>query len=459
MRLRNTLVLAFLFVLLAAYVYFFELQKTKEKTEKLLNLKEEEVEAIILNYPQLEVRLQRKAPGRWKITHPLEVAADEATVGSILSALNSIEVKRTLEEKPSAADLKNYGLDSPEVKVLISLRNGVALPPVFVGGKTPIGNSVYVRRGPEAAVLLTDASLRFNLEKKLNDFRNKKIIEFTEEAVKQLLLRGAKGDFDLSKKGEDWYIDRPKFYRADQSEIKGLLSTIRSMSAQDFIEDSPPELKKYGLDKPRLKVTVFMGEEEGYRQILFGNNREGKGEVYLVSDPKGTVYTVPESVWSQLGKDLTALRDKEILSVRPDQVARLQITTPKESLALGKGEKEEWKVEAPKKGKARQGLVSDYLTLLSHLRAKGFAEDEAKDLKKYGLDTPSVKIAVADKDGKNLGTLLLGSQTGTEYYAVREGSPTVYTIDEFSYNQLNKQLSDFLEEEKKASAAPGKTKK
>lgn len=312
MRLRNTLVLAFVFLLLAAYVYFFELPKNpKEKNEKLLNFKQEEVEGVILNYPQLEIRLHREFPGRWKTTRPLEAAADEAAVGAILSALNSIEIKRTVEEKPSAADLKNYGLDSPEVKVLISLRNGAALPPVSVGGKTPVGNSVYVRRGAEAAVFLTDASLRSNLEKKLNDFRDKQILEFKQEAVKQLLLRGAKGDFDLSKKGEDWYIDRPKLYRADQSEIQGLLSTLRSMSAQDFIEDSPPDLKKYGLDKPRLKVAVYMGEAEGHREVLFGNKREGKDEVYLVSDPKGTVYAVYESVLRQLEKDLDALRDKK----------------------------------------------------------------------------------------------------------------------------------------------------
>ena len=160
----------------------------------------------------------------------------------------------------------------------------------------------------------------------------------------------------------------------------------------------------------------------------------------------------------QLEKDLTVLRDKEILSVPRDQVAKLQITTPKETLVLAKGEKDEWRVEAPKKGVAKQPVVSDYLTLLSRLRAKGFADDEAKDLKKYGLDSPAVKISAAAKDGKIVETLLVGNKTGIEYYAAREGNPTVYTIDEFSYNELNKQLTDFLEQEKKESPAPGKTR-
>lgn len=313
MRLRNTLLLAVFLIILGAYVYFFELQKASTgKSERLLDFKEEEAQSLVLTYPDQEIRLQRNPHGRWRLVHPLEAAADESAVGAILAALDTSDVKRTVEEQPSEADLRSYGLDQPEVKVLLSLRDGIALPPVFIGGRTPVGGSVYVRRGGVASVLLTDASLK-----------------------------------------------------------------------------------------------------------------------------------------SSLQKDLTALRDKEILSARPDQIARLTIRTPKESLVLVKGEKEEWRPEAPTKAKTKQKAVSDYLTFLGQLRAKGFADDEAKSLKKYGLDAPAVKISTADKEEKELESLLLGGKAGPDYYAARGGSSTVYTIDEFSYSQLNKRASDFLEEEKK----------
>ncbi|MGH7771024.1 MAG: DUF4340 domain-containing protein, partial [Candidatus Binatia bacterium] len=268
-----------------------------------------------------------------------------------------------------------------------------------------------------------------------------------------------KGEFALIKKEGDWFIDKPKPCRADQNEIKGILSTIRNLSARDFLEDSPSDLKKYGLDKPRLRVTAFMGEKEGQREILFGNKRDGKDEVYLVLDSKGTVYSVQENVLKGLDKDLIALRDKEILSFPSDKIAKVQIQTPKELLILTKGEKEEWKLEAPKTGKAKQGAVADYLTGLRSLRAKGFAEDEPKDIKRYGLDSPPLKISLEAKDGKNLGTLLLGNKTGEDYYLKREGSPTIFTIEEFSYNRMSKQLTDFFEEEKKESPPPSKAKK
>ncbi len=449
MRRRNTLSLAVVLILLGAYVYFFELEKRgKEKFNKLLDFKEEEAEEISLSYPHQEIRFKKESSGTWKLTQPVQAPADESTIGSILSSLSTSDIKRTLEEKPNAEDLKGFGLDKPHVKVSITLRKGKALPPIIVGGKTPMGNSAYVQRGSEPRVLLTSTSLLSSLQKRLNDFRDKKIIDLKENDVRQFALNGTSGETVLTKRGGEWFIDKPRPYRADQAEVKGMLSTIRNTLAQDFLEASPSELKKYGLDKPRLQVTISSGEKEGRQEIYFGNKREGKNEVYLVLDSKQTVYTVYESVLKQLNKEVNALRDKEVFAFSRDNVFKLGIQTPKDSLILAKGEKEEWQMEAPKKTMIKPAIADDYLAVLTKIRAKGFVEDEPRDIKKYGLDSPSLKISLADREGKNLGTLLVGHRGGDGYYARREGNPSVFLLNESSYQQLNKQLSDFLQEEK-----------
>ena len=171
MRWRHTLLLAALFILLAAYVYFFELQREERgKSERLFNFKEGEVAGIVLSYPQQEIRLQRETSGKWKLTQPLRADADESTIGNILAALSAGEIKRTLEKKPSVEDLKNFGLERPAVKVSITLKNGITLPQLVLGARTPLGNGAYVRRGSESSVYLTGAALAFVLQKQLKDF-------------------------------------------------------------------------------------------------------------------------------------------------------------------------------------------------------------------------------------------------------------------------------------------------
>lgn len=311
MRLRNTLLLAVLFILLGAYVYFFELQKGGKKSEKLFPFKEDEVASIVLTYPEREIHLQQETSGKWKLTQPIQAAADESTISGILSALSASDIKRTIEKKPSPEDLKSFGLDRPAVKVSITLKNGITLPPLLMGAKTPLGNAAYVRRGSEPGVYLADASLSSVLERRLNDFRGKQILSF-----------------------------------------------------------------------PR------------------------------------------------------------------DQVAKIQIRTPTESLVLVKGEKEEWKIAAPKKVDAKAGAVADYLAELGRLRANEFVDDRPRDLRKYGLDAPALKISLEEKEGKNLGTLLIGSGGSESYFAKREGDPAIYAIDDSSYKLLHKQLSDFIAEER-----------
>lgn len=190
MRLRNTLLLTAVFIGLGVYVYFFELRKGgEEKGARLLSFKEEEVESIILSYPQQEIRLKKESSGKWKMTQPLQVAADESTVRSLLSSLNSTEVIRTVEQKPSPEDLRAFGLEQPVVQLSITLKNGITLPSILVGSKTPFGNSVYVKREREHGVLLTSGSLRSILEKKLEEFSHKQIdkqlTDFIEEEKKE----------------------------------------------------------------------------------------------------------------------------------------------------------------------------------------------------------------------------------------------------------------------------------
>ena len=65
------------------------------------------------------------------------------------------------------------------------LTNGSTLPPVLIGARTPLGNSVYVRRGADGGVILTDASILTNLaEKELYNRLNKQPTDFLEEEKK-----------------------------------------------------------------------------------------------------------------------------------------------------------------------------------------------------------------------------------------------------------------------------------
>jgi hypothetical protein len=305
---------------------------------------------------------------------------------------------------------------------------------------------------------LANASVVSSLQRPVKDFRDKRILEFKEDAVKQLIFRGDRKEWALEKKGDDWFVDGPKAYRADPAEVGAMLSAVRFMSAQDFIEGERADRKKYGLDRPRLSLTLSFGE--GRRDIHFGGSKEQTGEIYLALDSAPTIYTVRSDAVKMLDKDPLALRDKTILPFSVDQVAKVKIERPKDPLALAKSENNNWSLEAPKKDSVAQETVTRYLRALRDLKTTRFVEDDAKDLKRFGLDQPSLRISLQTRDGKNLGSLAVGAKTGSEYYARREDAPAIYAIDESAHGQIDKSIIDFTKKSvKDKSASSGESKK
>jgi uncharacterized protein DUF4340 len=113
------------------------------------------------------------------------------------------------------------------------------------------------------------------------------------------------------------------------------------------------------------------------------------------------------------------------------------------ALALAKESGDHWRITAPAAYPADQEAVSSLLGSLSNLGSDRIVEDKASDLKAYGLEDPSLTIAISAKDGKER-KVLLGDDTpaGGDVYAMLEGDPRVFTVASFSKTSIDKGLSD-----------------
>ena len=294
MRQRNTLILAALLVLLGVYVYFFEIRPgERPKGDRLISFKPEEVASILLTYPKQEIQLQKDA-GKWKLTQPLQAAADGSTVGALLAALTAGTIQRTLEKKPGAEDIKSFGLDRPTAKISITLASGITLPSLVFGTTTPLGNSAYVQRGNDPAVYLADASLASGLQKKTDDFRDRQILSFPFDLAAKLVIQAGKESVVLIKgeKGE-WQPAPPAKGIVSGAAVAEYLAAISGIAAKAFIDDQPKDLKRYALDPAPVKVAVASKDGNNLAALLIGGKsgdsyyakREGEPQIYAIDEP------------------------------------------------------------------------------------------------------------------------------------------------------------------------------
>jgi hypothetical protein len=302
-RRLKTLILAVLLIALGGYVYFFELAKgDKGKSEKLLDFKQDEAAAIDLTYPNRAIQIQKDSSGKWQLTQPVRADADDATVGRLLAALAASDIKRTLEKKPGAADLKSFGLDLPAVKVSITLKNGLTLPTLAVGAKTPLGNSAYVRRGSDPTTYLTDAAIVLALEKQPNDLRDKTIVGYSAQQATKVEIQMPPGQALVLVKSEkeQWMIEAPVKKNARTDAVNQYLAALARLRVKTFADDQPTDLKKYGLDRPALKISIDGKDGKNLAALqVGGKSTEG---YYARAEGSPAVYTIDEIFYPMLRK-------------------------------------------------------------------------------------------------------------------------------------------------------------
>ncbi len=452
MRFRTTLVLLLLLAGLGAYVYWVEMpaadQEAKKKT--VLEFKPDDVTQVTLTYADREIVLT-KAAGQWRVTKPIDALADATTTGNLVNAIAECELKKELTD--AASDPAQYGLDKPFVTVTVQLGDK-ALPGLRVGKNAPIGSSTYVQRTDDNKILLTTSAFRSGMDKQIKDLRDKTIIAFDDKDVQKVRVHADGTDLTLVQKDGAWSIAQPAAYPADAAAVRNFLSSLRAMRAVDFPADQPADLAAYGLDQPRLTLTLTVGKDLTEKRVLVGKETEKK-EIYVQTSGQPTVYTVSEWVFRDLNKGASDFRDKTVLAFDQNSVTAVDIVRGDGGhVKLMRGADKRWTAEGLD-GPLSDTAITQYLTDLHDLKGNDIAADAPSDLATLGLAPPQLTATLYGAEGKPLGAVLLGTREANgakEYTAMRSGGSTAFLVRDYLFTRLNKQPSDFIAQ---PTPAPG----
>src|SRR5205814_10307498 len=119
----------------------------------------------------------------------------------------------------------------------------------------------YAKSTVVAGVYKVSNDLGQGLDKKLEDFRNKKLFDFGfDDPNKVELHDGAKAYF-LTKGGEDWWSDGKKM---DATTVQSLIDKVRGLSASKFVET--------GFTTFALEAIVTSSDNKRVEKILICKN-------------------------------------------------------------------------------------------------------------------------------------------------------------------------------------------
>jgi hypothetical protein len=470
MKFRNTLIVAVLFAALGTYLWWVERPKLEKegKPKTVFDVKLEDVNRVTLAYPDKTIELM-KTGGGWWVKKPVELEADQSAAENLARAIVELELKRTLEGKPES--LETYGLDKPAVTVTATLVDGKTLPAIRVGKTSPVGWSTFVQLEGSEGVTLVPSAFWYGMKKEVSDLRKKTILDFEDADVARVSILGGERDVELANDGGKWKLVKPDASAADEGEVRAYLSSLRALRAEDFV-DEPPSLAEYGLDAPRRRVIVDLGEKKGTREILVGAEKaHGKKDALFIKDAAGkTVYAVGTWAWASLAKEAGGFRDKTVLAFDKDALQRVEIARRDgESFVLEKSapaapanatpgaSEPRWTVAgAPG---SRSETIGQLVADLHSLKGYEVAAENPKKLADFGLEEPDASFTLHGNDGKRIGAILIGrhgaaDETGAEpTFAMAEGGPIVLRVRDYVFSHVDKKKEDLVETAEATPAA------
>src|SRR5207237_6512000 len=116
--------------------------------------------------------------------------------------------------------LKEYGLAKPKLK--LKLTRPEELPEIFFGKDAALEGKMYVRFENSKETFLAGQSIKKDIDKKPEDFRDRKLTDLITARVSRVVLTTPVGEIDLQKKNDHWEIVKPFHHRGDDQKIADL---------------------------------------------------------------------------------------------------------------------------------------------------------------------------------------------------------------------------------------------
>lgn len=270
-----------------------------------------------------------------------------------------------------------------------------------------------------------------------------KIFLFETDQVEEFILEKKDSAFHLKRKGpNDWDLLKPVQAKADTDTLSALLSFLQAARFSRVVEDSPKDLAVYGLQEPSMKIILQL-KEEGKKTLLVGDDHPMSKYLYVKRGEENKVLLAGDGR-EFLDKSLFDFRDKGLLQFKKEEVSRIKFLKDGKSFELNK-QNEEWEIIDGANTKADPEEVTSFLKLVRKFKVKKFLDESPQSLKPYGLDAPSLRLALeTGKEGEPL-TLLVGDKLENEgYYGKVENARNVVLFGLQLVKTLSKKPVDFM---------------
>lgn len=337
MNFKTTVILMILLLGVGIYVIVDRLNSDKNPvetttdTQKIFDVKnKDDVNSLTIKSADGSEIVLTKVDNKWRMTKPVEAAAEGWQVDSLVDDLISLKSE-------GQVDPKDKGLEKPKLNVEVSAKGGKVLK--FAVGNKSTGGILYIQVVGHKMADAIPGDIYDRLSKPANELRDKQLVTTSTNDIKQLTIDHQGQKLVLEKKGADWDLVEPKKFLADPATVTDILGAVTGLRATDWVAKDSPEIAAAKFDKPQLTVAFTTAapatqpataptSKPVWTTVTFGQYEDiAHQKVYArISDSQATVKVAGTPI-ETLSKKPIELRDKKVFDLQPEQVSKISIVT------------------------------------------------------------------------------------------------------------------------------------
>ena len=454
MNWRTTVALLAIVAVLSIFVFLFEKKQPStaeiKKASKMVAPKFEDqrdkVSRIIIERPRAVVKetpdskngpdtaaiqhieLKMTGPEDWRITAPIAYPADRYRAQALISGLRFLE-KREVDKDVFAITPKDkaklnpadYKLDeNSRIRIIYFAKepggegkeeNEKQVAEIYLSSEKLLGgDSVYAAlpASMDKEIYVVGPSLYTEVVQTLDGLREHRTFGKLgyDTVVNAAIVRtGAKLGF--RKQGIEWLVTEPVRDFARSKTVEDAIRAVVSVFTKEFVEDNPADLSRYGIDKPRFRITLT--DKDGKANVLLiGKNvlpadPDAKPETfYAMLEGQPTVLSLPNDMLKEIEKPVNDFRTDKLLIIQPEKANRLVIERAGASawdLRMAAGD---WKFVEPAPYDADESAVSDLIADLKNIAIKDYMPNVLPPSAEQMAASGAVHVAVYFDEATNL---------------------------------------------------------
>jgi hypothetical protein len=231
---RNIVTLIVLLAVLLVVAYLV-LQKPGEQSSSgigipLLAIDSVAVDKLDILSSKSHIVLEKRG-AEWYLKEPIDYLADQASVGTLIHDVKSLEIKNVVSNKPEKFPV--FQVDTASGILFSVYEKGTKNNSILVGKIGASYTDLYVRKLPSNDVDAVDASILYQINRGAKEWRDKTIMKMPKENIKEIKYQYGDTTFMLAYVDSVWMVGKNTVKTED---VNGILGSLSNIQADDFID-------------------------------------------------------------------------------------------------------------------------------------------------------------------------------------------------------------------------------